>query len=395
MVKVKELIVKEAFLSFELYCGHNGMNKEINSVGILDYEALEEQFDLFHGGDFILSTLAFAKKQPELAENALIQTINRGVSAIGIKKIYYDSLSEKTIMLANQRKVPIFFFDDTTFEEIIVTTTDEIRRKEHTKYYESQVDLILKNEFNSKVIVDSLFEINSSFQSHSLCLYCVEHPPKTTAESKLPSIINKLRNRKIMGISSVNNSIFKYKGGILIIHTYNKQDSNPNYHVETLCRNIGMSHDDFIMGFSTVHHEHVNIAQGINEALSAARFCMDQQKSYMQFSDLGIYKFLIPIMDSQHVKSYVSDFIDPILNHDRNTESQLLKTAQGYIAMNGELKKTADQLFQHVNTVRYRINKIKELLCFNNDDPNFYEELFIAIKVYELQQSKVKYPFKN
>jgi DNA-binding PucR family transcriptional regulator len=41
-------------------------------------------------------------------------------------------------------------------------------------------------------------------------------------------------------------------------------------------------------------------------------------------------------------------------------------------------------MFQHGNTIRYRINKIKEILEMENLEGSFNEQLSIAIKIYKV-----------
>jgi DNA-binding PucR family transcriptional regulator len=61
-----------------------------------------------------------------------------------------------------------------------------------------------------------------------------------------------------------------------------------------------------------------------------------------------------------------------------------MKTAIAYIKCEGNTKLTADSLFIHENTVRYRMNKIREKLDPNANDFVFYENLSLAVKIYLL-----------
>jgi DNA-binding PucR family transcriptional regulator len=51
-----------------------------------------------------------------------------------------------------------------------------------------------------------------------------------------------------------------------------------------------------------------------------------------------------------------------------------------FIENDGDLRKTAEELFVHINTVRYRIDKIKKILNLENSSWAFNEQLSLAIK---------------
>ena len=57
---------------------------------------------------------------------------------------------------------------------------------------------------------------------------------------------------------------------------------------------------------------------------------------------------------------------------------------QEYIMCSGDVVKTADRLFCHKNTVRYRLAKIQEMVDPKSNDKAFYESLSIAIRIYML-----------
>ena len=48
--------------------------------------------------------------------------------------------------------------------------------------------------------------------------------------------------------------------------------------------------------------------------------------------------------------------------------------------------KTAEALFCHKNTVRYRMSKIQELIDPKSNDKTFYESLSIALRIYMLSK---------
>ena len=91
---------------------------------------------------------------------------------------------------------------------------------------------------------------------------------------------------------------------------------------------------------------------------------------------------MFPLRETYWSVTFKNNIITPLKEHDKISSSKLMPTALAYIENRGELKKTADKLNQHVNTIRYRINRIKEIIDYNDDNNYFYEQLFIAITLY-------------
>ena len=68
--------------------------------------------------------------------------------------------------------------------------------------------------------------------------------------------------------------------------------------------------------------------------------------------------------------------------HLYSMHCNLLETVISYVKNNGDFAKTSEELFQHSNTVRYRIRKAEQLLGL----PDFAtaEEMALIIRCYLL-----------
>ncbi|MFT5874448.1 MAG: hypothetical protein ACI8WT_003418 [Clostridium sp.] len=384
MVKIKELLKIEPINSFQLLGDKSWLDNEINSIGILDYEAIEENYVAFRKGDLILTTLMFAKNDAQLAEKALIGLMMQGVSAIAIKSIYYNNFSEYVINYANDKRIQLFIFDNILFEDIIIVVYDEIRKKEKIKFYEMCVKRLFNEMLTKGEIRDILIEINSSFLCNSICLFCVEKEKRSSVKPLIPEIIKNMQTRKAKGVNCIYNSVFRYENGIILIHTYNSGEEYPFKKAKEILKNISLNSKDFIIGVSNIHKEFNDISKGIIECIYANRYCIQQKLPICEFKNIGIQQVLMPLANNYWLMTFSNSLIEPIKEFDEKTNSNLLLTAIKYIENNGELKKTSEDLFQHVNTIRYRLNKIKELVHCDEDSNDFYEELFIAINVYKL-----------
>ncbi|MBY3989513.1 helix-turn-helix domain-containing protein [Rhodococcus fascians] len=61
-------------------------------------------------------------------------------------------------------------------------------------------------------------------------------------------------------------------------------------------------------------------------------------------------------------KSFVEHVLAPLLEHDRRTDADLTDTLREFLANGGSWHRTAESMHVHLNTVRYRIKRVEELL---------------------------------
>lgn len=88
------------------------------------------------------------------------------------------------------------------------------------------------------------------------------------------------------------------------------------------------------------------------------------------FKDLGLHRFLYGWFDSPRSRSLAQDFLQPLLSDDTQGRRQLLTTLRAYLEARGRISVAAKQLGIHRNSLRYRLERIQELLNVDLDDPN-------------------------
>lgn len=84
--------------------------------------------------------------------------------------------------------------------------------------------------------------------------------------------------------------------------------------------------------------------------------------SLVQFGRLGIYSVLLDPRNRTQVTALLGDTIDYLRWHDSARNTEYIKTLEVYIQQKQSIEKTAQRLFIHYNSVRYRLQKIHELI---------------------------------
>ena len=98
---------------------------------------------------------------------------------------------------------------------------------------------------------------------------------------------------------------------------------------------------------------------------------------------MGVYQILFPYYKESWMKEYSRRFLGKILEFDREYDGELFQTIRIYIEQSGDIHAVSEKMHVHKNTIRYRINKVRELLNME-EDPTFLEQMSLAVRIYEL-----------
>lgn len=123
--------------------------------------------------------------------------------------------------------------------------------------------------------------------------------------------------------------------------------------------------------------------QEAKTALELGKFT-EKNAGITHFEDLGIMRLLASIRYEQ-LNDFCQEYLAELIAFDEKNKTNLLETVQTYFAENGDQKKIAGKLFIHANTLRYRLNKIQELLDIDLQNWDDFLNLYVALKINAMQ----------
>lgn len=383
-ITVLEATKLNTFRNFKLIVGHSGLDRQVEKIGILDYEFISNIQGQFIPGEFVITSLLFAKDHPESILTAVKSLIDDGVSGLAIKNIYYDydTLPQEVMKYANDHGFPIFIFDNSVyFEDIITELTDKLRSIDNDTLLEAKVDALIRLSLNKATVREIAFEINSSFREYFFVLYVKEK--KQLNLQDLTQRIEKIKKAKSL---ELQNSILRYRGGLLLIIT-NDQPLVDNklkaLSLEVFSR-LGLQSDHYAIGISGAQVALSDLGSAINESLYAQKTSAITEESFSAFSDIGVYSILMPFHQEPWMRKFHDRILQPIRSYDEKYNTQLFETALAFVQQDGKVLETAEALFMHKNTIRYRIGKIKSLLNLEHSEGSFFEQLSLAVKLHKI-----------
>ncbi len=387
-VTVKEIMQLKDFEVFHLVAGDRGLGRQVSNIGILDYEYANENPQLekvwtFGKEAFVISSLLFAKDHPERILSAIKGLCRDGVSALAIKTIYYERLPEEVIAYAEQQAFPIFLFgrDDAYFENIVIAINNKIAEADRTDLIEQKIHLLLMGTLtplNAGSLVSELVPL----MPEKYCAVCYHstHYPMTVDLNHTNSLLNNFIGKE--------DYLFKYKNNHLVILNLKEHKKTDDLKA-IVQRKIRLLRPDIVTGISNVHEKAENMRYAFSECIFAAEYAAKYMQSCVRFSEIGIYRVLMPYSTDYWMKQYCTSILEPIMAFDREYGSELFRTMEVYVEKEFDVIETANALHLHKNTVRYRIKKVKEILGIE-ERARIEEELAIVFRVYAIQRSFMK-----
>ena len=148
----------------------------------------------------------------------------------------------------------------------------------------------------------------------------------------------------------------------------------------------GMQGFGVVVGRSRMAVDPMDMHRAAAEALLAANVASpehpDPEARVLSFEDTGAYRLLLPAMsdDPAELERFYLDTIAPLVAYDEQYGTELVNTLEAFLANDGSMAATYKQLFTHRHTIRYRLERIKELTGLDVNSTDGRERLGLGLK---------------
>jgi sugar diacid utilization regulator len=126
----------------------------------------------------------------------------------------------------------------------------------------------------------------------------------------------------------------------------------------------------------------VDLYRAGSEARLAVNVGEAEGRPLLAFEDTGAYRLLLPAMsdDPAELERFYAETIQPLADYDEQYETELVLTVEAYLDNDGNVAATAKQLFTHRHTVRYRLERVRELCGHDVSSTEGREKLGLGLK---------------
>jgi len=385
MLTVMELLSMPLFRNFRLVSGYGGLYNRVSGTGIFEWESSYEVERNFKRGEFVVTTLSLSRGDAALAESSIRMLIDKKVSAVAIKDIYYQEISEELKSYSDERQIPVFFFSDTFFDDIIYTIRNALLARNRDFSRDEQIEFLLDSARSPEQKRKKAREINPFFHSSAICCFGTQKDGSQWQKAlKLPQ----------MNPEEAVYSILEYRQGVLVIFTsnepipdklpYGNLVSRQEEKLMLFLEESGLKGSLSGLGISSVVRCPENLGTAIRESLYANASCLIDHLDELRFMDSGLDRILMPAKENLWTKKYYECLLSKLTDYDARHGAKLMETLLEYVKNSGDIKQTAKNLYQHGNTIRYRLEKIRNLLDLGEDGADCLAQLYIFVRLHRI-----------
>lgn len=329
-------------------------------------------------------------------------------------EVVYNSTSPSTIGTQIRVHIPYLGFND--YELIIHELDRKISSEDFMvienavkflqmellkKYVISQNLFQQKNNIVGDLLNDRLYEkkdIDEVLESLGIAnykyyqvilikLYQREENKNLDKNLMLP-ILRQIRNKFRLNFKDV---AFLEKSD-RIVFVFNFDDNHNRFNLESIEK---LMHSLSESNLFKDYYYRVSISSKVEKRCipKANREVLDTQKvlklfhnsnKILHYEELGIYKLFL---DSNSL-GQLEKFISPKINRFRLDHPQLFETLKIFLDTNQSYALTSEKLFLHPKTVRYRIDKIKDVLGTEFTDPEEILQIQVASRLLKLVEQE-------
>lgn len=376
MIHIKELFRLQKIHRLRLIAGQDGLERTVTEAVLFEYDPSRVQLPDFYRGDLVVTTLAYARGDAKLVAHSLQALMNQGIAGLMVKTAYFSELPQAVITLANRLGTPVFLFDDTYIEEVILQVTDLIRGKRHFAGFEQDVDALMRGDLTEEQTRERARRIDPLGQS-SYRIYAVS--PK----ERMITLDDKLYALMETDADAAHRCTF-IEWRRMMLALCREEDGLSAQEALTrfgdLLTRAGVDRQSVVIGQSDLREARAQIGASLCEAVYAARAAKLCGKAELAAHELGLYAYLFPMSENPFVCDRCRRVLSAIREYDAQNHTNLEQTALVYVKENMEIAAAAKVLFQHPNTVRYRLSKIQRIIGME-DDPLFAPMLSLTVSL--------------
>lgn len=385
MITVEELLSQSVLREFRLAAGRNGIRNTVRDSHLFEsWNSIDSGEEDLHPGDFVITSLSYYQDRPQDAEAAVMALLKKNLAALCIKDLYFREMPEKVLRFADGHSIPLCFFTAASLDDAIFTVKNFLKHEEINYQAFIKTRYLIYNEPDEKEAEIMAKDVNPFFSENLIAACWIPRE-----RDNIAAVIRNYTRRYNDLLSTVDfppeisYSFMRFPRGLVAVLTDERGTANLEASMNELKNALEIDGKIFSMGLSMPRSHLSEISTALTEAVYSAVISAVDGSECRRYDNIGIAKFLCPLRSNKWIRSFYDDMIAKLREYDATHHSNLIETAQIYADSGGDIKATAAKTFQHVNTIRYRIEKIIEILDIKKA-PDTHTQIFIMVRLHEI-----------
>ncbi len=348
----------------KIVAGKAGMDTVVSWVHMLEDETIVSRF---HGEELTITT-GMKAVQPGWLLKLVQEMVEEECAGIIINTgMYLKVIPEEVIEWCEAHNFPLL---EMPWE---ISITELIQAYCMRIIGQNQIEKNIGNTFREiihgryvlediKQILGERYDIEGNFQ-----VFCIYVKKTIGEELNYNQAIIKLEN--LFGIWKGNDKINTSYGLIrmedFLVLILNKRKDKQYKELPNLIKqsfSYFVKEKNFYMGIGPSINHINNLSISYKRARTAMRMSIGTGKEMIHFEEMGFFKILFSIEDTDILANYANEILGALEDYDKGHGSSYVNTLRSYLKNDRSLMRVAEETFTHRNTVNYRIQNIKRIL---------------------------------
>jgi sugar diacid utilization regulator len=144
----------------------------------------------------------------------------------------------------------------------------------------------------------------------------------------------------------------------------------------------GLSGFQTAVASSRVVTDPVDLHRAAAEAVLTANVADARGAETLTFEETGSYRLLLTAIseDPSELQRFFDETVAPLISYDEQYETELVRTLDTFLDEDANVARTAERLFTHRHTIRYRLERVRELTGLDVSSTDGRERLGLGLK---------------
>ncbi|MBU3113226.1 PucR family transcriptional regulator [Clostridium lacusfryxellense] len=382
----------------KLVAGSGGIKRIITWAHVVE---LDDVSEWVKGGELLFITGVFIKNDVDTLIKLLKDIEERNLSGLVINVGRYIKETPKEVIdLANSMNFPVF---ELPFEVKLIDVIQSICREIfNSRLKEESMNGFMREVIfgNEKITIETLnkaviYGYNSKKCYHSLVvdidnfkLYIKKNNIKDEKDiEELKILIQQLIDSVMYRHSKKTLYMIQSDSFINLVPMY--KGKNNRDEIIIIAKEIKLEIKERIKGLTVS----IGLGGGTTEIKYFSKIVFSAQKALdiskrnskidfvSDYKKTGVYRLFFDMSNYDEMRNLYQETLYKLEKYDLKNSSNLLETLEIYLEQQKNIGLAAECLYIHRNTMKYRINRIEEILGCNLKDDNIIFQITLCIKI--------------
>ena len=365
-ITVRSILKEPVFEDAKVLSGKQFLENKVSRVSVFDCPFTPSVLEagIIEAGDLFLSGLNQFTDRPEQLNIFLSLLANANCSALFITNEHSMLITPDIAALSDRLGLPIIEFQEDIPYAVVMDTINKLTILEFRHAINGLwLNRLLFENISSIDRLDVLHSINPKFE-HCMQIFMLK--------GKSNSIST--QNELFTLFAAKDRDSYIYYDDVHYFLLSDSSESALQKKMQTYKQFLPQFFTDYSIGISMIH----NIAEAVS-CLRESKLLLDiagtLHYSVLEYASDSLFHLVLPLKDTPALNYYRDNFLKKLHANESENGSVLFTTMKEFVLCKGSYAQTASNLNQHENTIRYRINKIRQMFQMEDDPISFYSTI--------------------